>query len=115
MKEFLMLIREGAAYDQMSPEEMQACVAKHVEWVNSLTQKGQYKDANPLETVGAVIRGNMVTDGPYIESKECVSGYYILLAGSLEEAITIAKGCPDLAMGCTLEVREMTNLNDQEN
>jgi len=46
-------------------------------------------------------------DGPYIESKECISGFYFLLADSLTEATEIAKGCPALDMGASVEIREM--------
>lgn len=112
MKEFLMLVREEATYGEISLEEMQKCVEKHIRWVAELTEKGHYKGANPLDAGGAYVQGTekIVTDGPFIESKECVSGYYILTANSLEEAIEVVKGCPDLEWGRTLEVREITQI-----
>jgi len=36
MKEFLMLIREDANYDELSAEEMQSCIEKHYRWVETL-------------------------------------------------------------------------------
>lgn len=109
MKQFLMLIRENAVYTQISLDEMQADIQKHMAWVETLIEKGQFKDGNPLEGEGATITGKdrLVKDGPFIESKECISGYYFLLASSLEEAVEIAKGCPALDVGAMLEVREV--------
>ncbi|WP_407429815.1 YciI family protein [Arcticibacter sp.] len=115
MKEFLMLIREDANYGDLSMEEMQECVEKHIQWVNGLIEKDQFREANPLDAGGAYIRGKekIVTDGPYIESKECISGYYILKASSLEDALNIAKTCPDLEYDRrTVEIREITQLEE---
>lgn len=109
MKEFLMLIRENADYGQMSLDDMQADIQKHMDWVETLLEKGQFKDGNPLEGAGITLHGKerLVKDGPFIESKECISGYYFLIASSLEEAAEIAKGCPALDLGATLELREV--------
>lgn len=110
MKEFLMLIRENLDnYGKMTPEQMQEDIAKHVQWVEQLVKNGNYKGGNPLMPMGKHLKGaeKIVTDGPYIETKEGVSGYYFLLANSLEEAAELAKGCPSLAVGGTLELREV--------
>jgi hypothetical protein len=109
MKEFLMLIREDlSSYGKMTPEEMQADIEKHIKWVESLVAKGHFKNGNPLMPIGKHIKGKnkLVTDGPYIETKEGVSGYYFLLADSLDQATEIAKGCPSLEQG-SLEIREV--------
>ena len=47
----------------------------------------------------------MVTDGPFAESKEAVAGFFVVQARSLDEAVEIAKGCPGLEYGQTVEVR----------
>lgn len=110
MKEYLMLIRENLDnYGKMTPKEMQKDIEKHVKWVEELVKNGNFKGGNPLSPTGKHIKSNnkLVTDGPYIELKEGVSGFYFLLANSLEEATDIAKGCPSLEMGATLEMREI--------
>jgi hypothetical protein len=114
MKEYLMLIRENLdQYGQLTPQEMQDDIARHVKWVETLVQNGNFKEGNPLMPFGASIRGTqkVVTDGPYIESKEGISGFYFLLANSLEEATTIAKGCPSLDNGGMVEIREIIQTN----
>jgi hypothetical protein len=109
MKEFLLLIREDHSYGDLSPEDMQADIQKHIDWVNEIAEKGHFKNGNPLDSNGRLIKGKekIVTDGPYIETKECVSGFYFLLANDLDEAVAIASGCPSLEYGAQLEIREV--------
>lgn len=112
MKEFLLLLREDLeTYKNLSPEEMQKDIETHVKWVEELSKNGHFKHGNPLSPMGKFLAGEkkLLTDGPYIEGKEGVSGFYFLLANSLEEAAEIAKGCPTLAMGGKVEVREIFN------
>ena len=52
-----------------------------------------------------VTRSNVVTDGPFAESKEAIAGFFIIRADSLEQAVEVAKGCPGLEYGQTVEVR----------
>jgi len=114
MKEFLMLIRENAEYGTMTPQEMQEDIERHIQWVEQLVNKGHFRSSNPLMPEGAVIKGKdkIVTDGPFVESKECISGYYFLLAASLDAATEIAKGCPALILGGAVEIREIMPVDD---
>ncbi|MET7000103.1 YciI family protein [Chitinophaga defluvii] len=114
MKEFLMLIRENADYGTMTPQEMQEDIERHIQWVEALVNSGHFSSSNPLMQEGTVIKGKdkIVTDGPFVESKECISGYYFLRATSLAAATEIAKGCPALMAGATLEIREIMPVDD---
>jgi hypothetical protein len=49
----------------------------------------------------------VVTDGPFVESKEVVGGYSIVQADSVKEAANLAKGCPGLQAGGSVEVRRL--------
>jgi hypothetical protein len=40
------------------------------------------------------IRGDVVTDGPFVESKEVLGGYYLIEAPDLDTALAIGKICP---------------------
>lgn len=106
----MLLIREDLnSYSQFTPQQMQEDIERHVRWVEELVSKGQFKDGQPLAPEGMHIKpgSKLVTDGPYIEAKEGISGYFILLANSLQEAVTIAQGCPALDSGASVEVREI--------
>jgi hypothetical protein len=114
MKEFLLLLREDLnAYKGMSREDMQSDIDMHMRWVEELAKNGNFKHGNPLSADGKFLKpNNAATDGPYVEGKEGVSGFYFLLANSLEEATEIAKGCPTLKAGGTVEVREIFGKGD---
>jgi hypothetical protein len=111
MKEYLLLIREDfSSYGNITPEEMQQSIEAHMKWVEKLVEKGNFREGNPLSPTGKLIKGKemIITDGPFIELKEGISGYYFILASSLAEVMEIAKGCPSLSMdNATLEVREV--------
>ena len=49
-------------------------------------------------------------DGPFAESKETVAGYILLQVDSLDEAVEIAKECPGLDYGISVEVRLVDHL-----
>ncbi len=97
MKEFMLFIRtNGDHIAHMSPEEQQAHIQKVAKYIGSLTESGKLKGAQPIETGGAIIRGNggAFKDGPFNESKEIITGYFHIQAESLVEAKEIAKANP---------------------
>jgi hypothetical protein len=51
-----------------------------------------------------------VTDGPFTEGKEVMGGLFVIEAGSYDEAVAIADGCPHLDFG-SIEVREIEILH----
>jgi hypothetical protein len=51
------------------------------------------------------IRGDVLTDGPFIESKEIVAGFYVIEAPDLDTALAIAKRNPVTWQGGGVEVR----------
>ena len=96
MKKFLILLREDlSAVNQMTPEQMEADIAEYMQWVEGLKQNGRHVMSDPLETSGAMISKHKIeTDGPFIESKEAISGFFVILAKDIEEAISITQSCP---------------------
>lgn len=109
-KYMLILFESDDAYGDFSPEEMQKEIAIHGEWIQTLGE--HYDSGEPLHQPAKSIIGKekVVTDGPYIESKELVSGFYILNASNFEEATELAKGCPILRIGGKVEVREVMKM-----
>lgn len=107
MKKFLLLIREDlAAMNHMTPEQMEADIAEYVKWKDGLEKEGRHVMSDPLETAGAMVYKNRVeTDGPFIESKEAISGFFVFLAKDMEDAINIAKTCPIFRANGLVEVR----------
>ncbi|MBC9909559.1 YciI family protein [Chitinophaga varians] len=113
MKNFLFLYRaDFSLAAQRSPEEMQANTKKWMDWIGGIAAQNKLADrGNRLEQTGMVIRpNNVVTDGPFTEIKETLGGYTVIQANSLEEAAELAKGCPVLAVGGNVEIREISVL-----
>lgn len=110
MSEYLLLFR-GKDWDEGLPqEELQRLLDKVIAWHDDLSKRGLIKAGQPLARRGKVVsgeRGRGVTDGPFVESKEGIGGYLILLAGSEEEAVAVARTSPTLFYGTTVEVRPL--------
>jgi hypothetical protein len=77
------------------------------DWIRSLVESGNYIGGEPLAIKGRYVTKNEVlSDGPFIESKEGISGYDIILAENLEQATAIAQTCPMVMAGFAIrEVR----------
>lgn len=113
MKDFLLLYRNDyGAMPKRSPEEMQASTKLWMDWIGSIAAQNKLTDrGNRLVPDGKVLKaGNVITDGPYTEIKESLMGYSVVKANSLEEATELAQGCPVLAVGGNVEIREISVL-----
>jgi hypothetical protein len=111
MPKFMYVFRGGgyATPGSLSPTELQRHLAKWTEWTNGLLEAGRLAGAHPLEhpPTGKTVRGRdrVITDGPYAESKDLVSGTIVVEAASLQEASELARGCPILELDGSVEVR----------
>jgi hypothetical protein len=111
MAKFMFIFRGGgyASSGNVSPTEIQQHLAKWNAWTNGLLAAGRLAGAQPLEhpPTGKTIRGRdrIVTDGPYAESKDLVSGTLVVEAASLAEAAELALGCPIFELDGSVEVR----------
>ena len=55
---------------------------------------------------GIVLKtGGIVTDGPFVEIREILGGFIVVRAENLDEATTLAHGCPALNNGGSVEIR----------
>jgi hypothetical protein len=104
----MLLFRGTHWHKGLSPEEIQRAVDQMKAWFDRLTAEGKAKAGKPLFHEGKIVsrkRGLSVADGPFAESKEAIGGFFLLEVESLDEATEIAKACPVLAYGATVEVR----------
>jgi hypothetical protein len=107
---YLFVFRNQADLPDPSPEQMQQIFQKWMSWIQSMKEKGQYLGGDPLEDHGKVLRGprgGKVIDGPFAEAKEVVAGYMLIAARDFAHATEIAKDCPGLDNGGTVEVRQI--------
>ena len=88
-----------------SPEEGKQHFAKYREWLSSLGDSA-VSPANPFKDTNTVNPDGTVTPG----STTSMSGYTIIEAESMEVALSIAKACPFLDIGGSLEVSELIQM-----
>ena len=113
---FLLLFRNGGpdAHAHLTAAARAALTTQWNDWVERLSFQGTLEQGKPLGLGGRVVagpKGERVTDGPYAEAKEVVAGYVMVRAANLDAATELAKGCPGLAIGLTVEVRPLQDFS----
>jgi hypothetical protein len=108
--QYLLLFTGKEWWNQLSAAQIQEVIDQSKEWYGKLAAAGKVKGSQALAREGATISNARVfSDGPFAESKEVIGGYLLLEAENLDEAITIAKGCPSLLHGTTIDVRPLSD------
>ncbi|MDR3402119.1 MAG: YciI family protein [Chthoniobacter sp.] len=107
--EYLLLFRGTDWHRGLTPGEIKRIMIDWMEWSDGLVAEGRTKARRSLGGTGKIISGKErnVSDGPYAEAKEAVAGYFLVEVDDLDEAVEIARQCPTLAFGATVEVRPM--------
>jgi hypothetical protein len=107
MAEYAILIYSDEAQTDESPEGWAAMMDAHAAFAKAVADQGAtITGGNALQgraTATAVRGGTVITDGPFVETKETLGGFYILECRDLDQAIALAKLCPATAGG--VEVR----------
>jgi hypothetical protein len=112
MTEFLYLYRGYNA--DTSPTDRQQTMQQWMAWMKDLGEKGYLKTVGtPLEKSGKLVGGKnkIVSDGPFAETKDLISGYTIVQAKDIDDAVTASLGCPIFQAGGSVEVRPILQLN----
>ncbi len=97
---FLFLIHGDAeAEAAMTPQDRRAIVEEHMVYGAMLRERGAHAGGEALQgpESWAVVRPGaspMVTDGPFVETKEAVGGFYLVDCASREEALELAAQVP---------------------
>lgn len=89
-----------------SPEEGKQHFAKYKEWLVSLGDSA-VSPANPFKDTRTVHSDGTVTTG----STTSMSGYTVIEADTMEAALVMAKACPFLEIGGSLEVSELIQMS----
>lgn len=107
----MMLIYSNAeSWAALSDQQRRELGRGHAALTQELREAGKFVSghglAGPEQTTTVRVRGGSLstTDGPYVESKEHLAGYYVVECVDLDEATTIAARIPDAAVNF-VEVR----------
>ena len=110
MQYLLMLYANEAGWSNMTKDQQEQGMAAYTAYTEALKKGGVWKGSNRLQpinsatTVRVTDGKSQVLDGPYIDSKEQLGGYYLIDVPDLDSAISWAARCPSASHG-TVEVR----------
>lgn len=113
---FMLIFRNAGpdTHAHLSAEQRAQLAQQWNSWYEGLAAQGKAQHGRPLGLGGRVVsgpKGERVIDGPYAEAKEVMGGYVFLTVAGLDEATAIAKQCPGLAVGLTVEVRPVVDVS----
>jgi hypothetical protein len=83
-------------------------------WVKSLIEKGNYISGDALRITGSYVsKSQVLSDGPFIEAKEGISGFIFMEATDIKDAVSLAQTCALVQSGdMAIEVRPLMGVKD---
>jgi hypothetical protein len=115
MQYLLLLYAQESGWASMTPAQQQQGMAAYQAYGEALTKAGVMKGSNRLRpisdatTVRVTDGKSQVLDGPYVDSKEQLGGYYLIDVADLDAALSWAARCPGAGHG-TVEVRPVWSM-----
>ena len=110
MQYLLLLYAQESGFMKMTKEEQEKGLAAYMAYTEALTKAGAIKGSNRLQPVATATTvritdgKSQVLDGPYVDSKEQLGGYYLIDLPDLDAALSWAARCPGASHG-VVEVR----------
>ncbi len=117
---YLVLIYQGTTptppspeWDALPDEQKQQVYAGYQALNQSpgVTPGQQMEGPETATTVRVEDGRTLTTDGPFVELKEAVGGYFFVTADDLDAAIAVAAKVPAAAMGGAVEIRPLVEWN----
>lgn len=108
MKEFVLLFRQADTNNSYAtPEKKQIIMKKWDDWIGGIAAQGRFVGmCNRLSSQGKVLKaGGIITDGPFVEVRETLGGFIVVKAENIDEATTLAHGCPAVDCDGSVEIR----------
>ena len=115
MKFILLVHHDETAFEKMSDETKKGLLTESIGLCHQLDAKGEYVHASPVHpaATAAIVRVRegkpIVTDGPFIETREQMAGYFLIEAKDRDEAVAIAAKVSGARIG-TVEVRPVREI-----
>lgn len=112
LKEFMLLFRYEPSNEELTQEQLQEMHKHWGEFIGGIAMQGKLVSTHQLGFEGKKIFANQNTeDGFHIAEGQTIGGNMVLKAESMESATELAKKCPILFMGGTVEVRDVLPMN----
>jgi len=114
MKYMLLIFSNPENWAALSESETKQVMDEYWAFTQHVTESGEFVSGEPLQgpETASVVRvtagSRAISDGPFVESKEVLAGYYVVECGSLDRALDLAAMIPDARMG-GIEVRPVAD------
>lgn len=110
MRYMVLIYSNEANWADISPERMGEIMAAYFAYTDKLKAAGVHVAGDELDTTAKAksVRdpgGSHVVDGPFVDTKESLGGYYLIDCDSEAEALNWAKQCPVMMHGGGVELR----------
>jgi hypothetical protein len=115
MKYMLLIYDQEQAWGKLSETEQRGIYGEYMRFTEEIKSSGKYLASDQLHPTAAAssvrLRDGkqLVTDGPFAETREQLGGYYLIEARDLDEATSIAARVPSARLG-TVEVRPVVEM-----
>lgn len=112
MPKFMIVLTENDnAWSKLGENERKSLLEKYYAWVGQLKSEDRLKGGEPLAKGGKTLeaRDGQVHESAYAETRDVLTGFFVIAAEDLAEATRIAHGCPALLHGEKVIIRPVAD------
>jgi hypothetical protein len=119
VKYMLLIYSNPANWAALPEEEQKGLMGEYGAFTQDITDSGEFLHGDQLGDVSTAttvqVRGGRTEtiDGPFVEFKEHLAGYYVVECADLDRATALAARIPD-ARYCAVEVRPVMDMSGVE-
>src|ERR1043165_9361591 len=116
MKYAMLIYPKPGSHEGLGEEEATALTAEYVALRHDARCVGgaHLQPSETATTVSHGAAGNLITDGPYADTKEVLGGYYVLDAADMDEALEFVQAIPAVRLGGAVEVRPLVDIPTED-
>ncbi len=111
MAQYILLLRGvNEKLNNYSPEQLQRLLEKYGAWIEGIRNEDKLRGSQKLKSDvrhQVSVKNAGIIDGPFTETKETIGGYFVIETNEFQEAVKIAKACPILSHGGSVEIQEI--------
>src|SRR6185295_1472305 len=111
MEKFVYFFHEEGVLKKLSPQQMQDYLQKWLDWIKVVKDNDAYILGEPIEPTGKQISGKnkIISDSSFTKENN-INGFIFIKATDLENAISLAMGCPIYQVDGKIEVRQIRKI-----